>query len=330
MSVAQTVRELRESDELERFTAAALAAIYLPRAGAHLALASRWKAILAVIRLEAPNAAKCARRLRVSGCWQEALLLEDERVLAEAYRVVGEQSGGVRCVTAACREYPARWRSLDGAPPALWQIGHFGPGIGSGAMRWLAVAGTREPSMWGARMTRAAVAAAHELGCGVLSGGAVGVDRLAATSSLKAAGNDARVLEVLPRGFRLEDLAHVKERQGCVIALSACAPGEGFSTAAAMRRNRLIYAAADTAVAIEPRFRSGGTWHGACEALRLRLCRLVVAAQAGVEDRAARALKAMGAAVVDSEAELRTILLEHAPKATGPALFSYRIDEPLS
>jgi hypothetical protein len=56
-----------------------------------------------------------------------------------------------------------------------------------------------------------------------------------------------------------------------VTVLSVCNPEEGFSTAAAMERNALIYAAASRSLVVESRFREGGTWHGATSAMRRRL-----------------------------------------------------------
>lgn len=49
-----------------------------------------------------------------------------------------------------------------------------------------------------------------------------------------------------------------------------------MSVGSAMERNRLIYAAATDSVVIGPRFREGGSWHGALDALRHRWSRVWV------------------------------------------------------
>jgi predicted Rossmann fold nucleotide-binding protein DprA/Smf involved in DNA uptake len=60
-----------------------------------------------------------------------------------------------------------------------------------------------------------------------------------------------------------------------------------------MERNALIYAIADAAVIVHARFKTGGTWHGAVEALRRRYTRLIVREDAN--NAAHRALIGLGA-----------------------------------
>ncbi len=64
--------------------------------------------------------------------------------------------------------------------------------------------------------------------------------------------------------------------KGSWAQLSPAGHQEGFSTALAMHRNRLLYSAAVLAIVIDPRFKAGGSWHGAVLALRQRLCRVCV------------------------------------------------------
>lgn len=84
-----------------------------------------------------------------------------------------------------------------------------------------------------------------------------------------------------------------------------------------MARNALIYAAAEFAVAIHPRFKEGGTWHGAVEAHRRRLTRIAVLEES--ESMAVRALRGIGLYGIRNAQELPELMaMPHAQ----PALFS--------
>lgn len=91
-----------------------------------------------------------------------------------------------------------------------------------------------------------------------------------------------------------------------ICRVSVCAPDEEFSTGSAMERNALIYAMADAAVIAHARFKTGGTWHGAIDAHRRRLARLVVR----MDDRneAHRALIGLGAVPLREAAGLEEAL----------------------
>jgi hypothetical protein len=73
-----------------------------------------------------------------------------------------------------------------------------------------------------------------------------------------------------------------------------------------MERNALLYALAEYALVAHARFKQGGTWSGATDALRRRLCRLVVREDEG--DLASRALAALGAVPLASPAGLGAAL----------------------
>jgi predicted Rossmann fold nucleotide-binding protein DprA/Smf involved in DNA uptake len=149
---------------------------------------------------------------------------------------------------------------------------------------------------------------AVSLGRGIVSGGAVGCDSAAEAAALGAGGT---VLRLLPQGLglrRLEDDA---------VRVTLAAPGEPFSRALAMERNALIYAAADATIVGHARLREGGTWHGASDALRRRLGRLLVRPD---DSPAALALKALGAGELAKPVDLGDRLAESPPQG---ALFAY-------
>ncbi|MCU0316028.1 MAG: hypothetical protein MUC92_05505 [Fimbriimonadaceae bacterium] len=102
------------------------------------------------------------------------------------------------------------------------------------------------------------------------------------------------MVEIWPYGLAWGTRHRPQPAQG-VVALSLCCPTSGFSTSQAMERNSLIYALSQVTFVIEPRFRQGGTWHGAVEALRKLRSVLLVAG----EGQGATGLSHLGATVFD-------------------------------
>jgi predicted Rossmann fold nucleotide-binding protein DprA/Smf involved in DNA uptake len=143
-------------------------------------------------------------------------------------------------------------------------------------------------------------AEAVRLGHVVVSGGAVGCDRAAASGTPRN-----RLIEILPCGLDLRPSG-----RGC--QLTVCAPDEEFCTGTAMERNALIYAASDFTFVGEARFREGGTWTGAVEAHRRSLCRLLV--REDEHNQALRALTALGAVPLASAAGLEVALSATEPQ----------------
>ncbi len=263
--------------------------------------------------------------LRSVGLWEEATLLGDDATWDWGQEAAHEG----RVLTALSPCYPATWlrRLGDSAPPALWLRGTIegGAWLGVAGTRDLQggdVAlvdqlisavfedmkkrfrdfpraaenlgdgdrihdenGAARVGM-GAGMgadTRAEIRAGDRasLGFGVISGGAVGTDRCAA----KVARRTGRpLIEVLPFGLGQVDF------DGFGAQVSLCGFGEGFSSGAAMERNRLIYAAGHSLV-VGPRLGEGGTWWGASSALGRNLGPVGVFARfdrGGVADLVAR------------------------------------------
>ncbi|RYG36819.1 hypothetical protein EON81_08635 [bacterium] len=150
---------------------------------------------------------------------------------------------------------------------------------------------------------RAVGGEAAKLGHGLVSGAAEGCDRALLAGARDAGGP---TLALLPRGLQDGD----GEQADCL--LSARPLGEPFSTAAAMERNALIYAASELAFVGHARLRQGGTWHGATDALRRRLCRLAI--PPAQDEPGLNALATLGASVLSRPSDLGTILTQ--PSAT--------------
>jgi len=244
-------------------------------------LRRRWVRVVSCLRTADCDFADFDKVLEAAGFREESILLGDRNLVDDAHY---HRS---KVVTALDDGYPKLWleRLREGAPPVLWKIGSMPQSP------YIAVVGSRHIDA----STRAfAEEIGHEavrLGYAVVSGGAIGSDLAAAKGALLEGGE---VLEVLPHG-----IDHFIDTGKC--GLAVCAPHEEFSTASAMERNTLIYAAADNAVVIQARFKEGGTWIGAFEATRKKLCPLIVRSN---DSQASRALIGLGATPLDSPAQL--------------------------
>src|SRR5688572_21807881 len=294
--------------EVARTAECVLAALYLAGAprGVHVS-PRNWAEVLRTIRSQGLSFSSAAKGLRRRGLREEALALETPGLLDWAERRV--MAGVV--LTAASPEYPAGWiRKLgSSAPPALWKRG----AIPEGPL--LTVVGSRRIGFEERLFAKQIGEEAVRLGYAVVSGAAAGCDRAAAKGALGI--NDKRgtkndkggvppVVEILPCGMGMR-----RERfGGCVLLPVGC--DEECCGPNAMRRNAWIYSMADAAVVVHARFGEGGTWRGAVEANRRKLCRLIVREdpcdELDPEGRAAKGLIALGAVPIERASDLAGVL----------------------
>jgi predicted Rossmann fold nucleotide-binding protein DprA/Smf involved in DNA uptake len=289
----------------------ALIALYLRGFSGFSLPRRRWPMVDQALRRHARSVEEAPAALRREGLWAEALALESQAGQVRLRDAALLLRAG-RSITAASEGYPRRWLSVlgDAAPPALWRVG---PSRGLPARPLLAIVGSRSPSRSSAVFAAECAAEASRLGFQIMSGGAPGVDRIAAQAALRQSG---LAIEILPCG--LESEAAADFGVGGSLRLAASEPAAGFEVGAAMERNALIYAAAEAAIVVQPRFRQGGTWVGAANALRRRLSRVLVFIREDMppeEHRAARALIALGAEPVSDA----TFLADALAAAPGPA-----------
>ena len=229
-----------------------------------------------------------------------ATLLETRGLLDWAERTV--ESGAV--LTAASEGYPLRWFEAFGdlAPPAIWCEGS------PPSLPWVGAVGSRDVDIEVSDFMVEIGERTANLGRGVVSGGATGCDSAAERAALRVGGP---VLRLLPHG-----LQHRPAEDGAV-HLALAAPDEPFSRALAMERNALIYAAAEATVVGHARLRQGGTWHGASDALRRRLGRLLIRSDGSPAERALRVLGAEG---MGTPSDLADLLAQSPPQRH---LFAY-------
>jgi len=291
----------------------ALVSLYLRGGENHERVDRRkWMALSSSLRRREASIETMSRIARQEGFHHEALVLDSQPIVNWAEKLV--DAGKV--LSALSPSYPERWlKSLSySAPPVLWRTctdavrGDSHQSEVEESTASLAVVGSRrissEVSQFAFELGRCAV----ENGMRLFSGNAVGSDTRAMLGGRFAHG---RVIGILPHGIhRLDRVVEGVEYW------SACAPDEEFSRASAMERNGLIYASSQFSVVIHARLREGGTWHGAVDAHRRRLTRLIV--RQDESEAGNRALIALGAIPLIHSIDL---MAAFDSKGTQPFLF---------
>ncbi|MBM3696115.1 MAG: DNA-processing protein DprA [Actinobacteria bacterium] len=218
-------------------------------------------------------------------------------------------SRGIWVLTVADPGYPTRLHALgEAAPPCLFGVGeaHL---LETGG---LAVVGSRNVEPEGAAVAQELARAAVAAGQTLVSGGARGVDQLAMNAAHQAGGAVIGVLgDSLEQRIRKADmLAALDDGKTCLVVQQH--PAAGFSVAAAMARNKLVYALADLTVVVAADDGRGGTWSGAEEALRKGAGRVAVWRGKG-EGPGNQALERLGAAPLHSAEGLESIMHRSEP-----------------
>ena len=273
---------------------AVLAALYLRGAPHGQPLSRRrWGLVRDALLSETPPLGSVSKTLKEQGLWDESLAVEAPAALDWGLQQV--ESG--RALTVANSSYPERWTAVLGAwaPPAVWMVGR------PSSAPPVSVVGSRELSAperaFARKLGRRLMAAGRCL----VSGGAIGADTETARGALLS-GAEGRMTLILPYGTNLV------RSENDVCLLSVCEPDAPFSTGQAMERNALIYAFSPLTVVVKARYRTGGTWFGASDALRRRLTRLAV--RAADSDKAVDALCRLGGIAFRSVDDVFRILDE--------------------
>ncbi len=199
---------------------------------------------------------------------------------------------GVSVVTIGDGQYPAALRQRLGsaAPPVFYSVGEAALLSRGG----IAIVGSRNVEPQGAELAQDVAREAASRGHAVVSGGARGVDQLAMNAAFRANGQVVGVLaDSLLRRIRKPDILRAID-SGSTCLVTQQHPDSGFSPAAAMSRNKLVYALSDLGVVVATDHESGGTWAGAIEAMQRGYGRVAVwrgpgegAGNAALEERGA-------------------------------------------
>ena len=182
-----------------------------------------------------------------------------------AFAVDDAEQAGLRVVAAVDDDYPARLVEALGsaAPPVLYAAGDLELLRRGG----LAVVGSGEGSPEAGEVAREAGTRAAAAGVPVVSGGSRGVDQVAMSAAIEGGGVAVGVLaEPLTRTVRDPALRRAITA-GSLCLFTPYKPSAAFSVAAALGRNKLIYALSTAALVVTSDREGGGTWAGAVEAL---------------------------------------------------------------
>lgn len=203
------------------------------------------------------------------------------------------------------------------APPVIFGAGEAGLLSGEG----VGIVGSRDVDEEAAEVAKGTARAAVALGRAVVSGGARGIDQLAMNSAHSEGGAVVGVLadSLLTRIKRPDILTALD--QGMTTLITQQSPSTEFSAAAAMARNKLVYALARVTVVVASADGTGGTWAGATEAIRSGSGVVAVWRGPG-EGRGNAALQAQGAVPLTSVDDLER-LLSTEPKSPAEQLSLY-------
>jgi len=192
-----------------------------------------------------------------------AALLDSGMTLAVRLDALRER--GVWALTAFDADYPHHLRDRLGAsaPPVFYGAGDAKL-LGSSG---IGIVGSRDVTEEGAEVARSAARAATRRGRTVVSGGAPGVDQLAASAATEAGG---RAVEVLADSLEHAITRAATRRAAIDGQLCLCTPyrpDAGFDMVRAMGRNKIIYGLGRVTLVVATAKEGGGTWAGAKEAL---------------------------------------------------------------
>ncbi|MBO4443036.1 MAG: DNA-processing protein DprA [Bacteroidaceae bacterium] len=163
---------------------------------------------------------------------------------------------GIRCITPADPEYPARMLDCNDAPLVLFSLGN----VNYNAARLVAIVGTRKATDYGRRMCHTFVKELHELcpDVTIVSGLAYGIDIESHRAALEAGCPTIAVLAhgldmIYPSAHRSTAKAMLADGGLVTEFMSRTVPlGQNF-----VRRNRIIAGLSDAVVVVESAAKSG-------------------------------------------------------------------------
>lgn len=262
--------------------------------------AKLWRSLRAIVgQSEDIDAISAWVRMNITGDGAVTIARRLDVIDQMANCLRGCENEGVFLVTEFDSEYPRRWHARLGEkrPALLFAVGNRAllqaESIG--------VVGSRDVDEAGTTFARAVAAEAVSHDKALVSGGARGVDLIAMRAALDKGGTTV--------GFLADSLLTLARRpamrefieDGRVCLATIVSPSAGFSVGNAMGRNRLIYAHSLATVVVASAVGTGGTWTGATEAIKNRLCPVLVRTGPGVPEGNVRLAAAGGIAIASPQ-----------------------------
>lgn len=180
------------------------------------------------------------------------------------------QNMGIEVITRADAGYPKKLKKklVNQCPPLFYYAGD----LSLLDRKLIGYVGARTITQEDLDFTVQAVRKTTDLGYGVVSGGAKGIDTVSGTEALLRGGVSVEYLsDSMLRKLKNRDV--IKNiQQGKLLLLSVSKPDTGFNVGMAMMRNRYIYAQSVGTVIIRSDLNKGGTWTGANDNLKNNWC----------------------------------------------------------
>lgn len=180
------------------------------------------------------------------------------------------QNMGIEVITRADAGYPKKLKKklVNQCPPLFYYAGD----LSLLDRKLIGYVGARTITQKDLDFTVQAVRKTTDLGYGVVSGGAKGIDTVSGTEALLRGGVSVEYLsDSMLRKLKNRDV--IKNiQQGKLLLLSVSKPDTGFNVGMAMMRNRYIYAQSVGTVIIRSDLNKGGTWTGANDNLKNNWC----------------------------------------------------------
>ena len=193
-----------------------------------------------------------------------------ERSASMTFAIEELQQKGIQIVTFLDEEYPQRLveKLGDFCPPVLYMSGNHK----IKDARFAGYVGSRSISEQDVQWTERSVSDNLKAGYGIVTGGAKGIDRVSLNYCLSRGGAAVVFLpeDINKRIQESGDRSAILDRR--LLIYSHTSPyadkGRNSFVAAAMERNKFIYALSAATAVVRSDYNKGGTWAGATEALR--------------------------------------------------------------
>ena len=176
------------------------------------------------------------------------------------------ESMGIRITTRADADYPILLKKKleKNSPPLFYYSGD----IGIANDECIGFVGSRNIDECDAEFTKKVVKVCLENKFSIVSGGARGVDSIAAETIMRNSGVAIEYLsDSLGKKIKDKDVLR-RIRDERLLILSAAIPTAGFNVGMAMQRNKYIYSQSLGTVVVRSDYNKGGTWTGATENLK--------------------------------------------------------------
>lgn len=190
----------------------------------------------------------------------------EERSANVVFEVNKYANMGIKIITTFDNDYPKVIKEKMGydAPPLLYYCGD----LSLLNKNLIGFVGSRNIDESDEQTVKNIVEKVIKNDCGIVSGGAKGVDELSTKTAIENGGYAVEFLaDSMLKKIKNKEVMH-NIRNNKLLIFSIALPSAGFNVGMAMMRNKYIYIASKGTVVIKSDLKKGGTWAGATENIR--------------------------------------------------------------